>query len=455
MRHLITMSRRTFALNTAAALGLVVLPGKRSYGVDGNLSMIVPQQLDVEREAIRLFGHPAVLASRRRIEQVFSADRNVPLDGQRALIPQAAAEHAFAAVLAAVTETATHPSIYWSFTHTHRVDGLEVPGSRCGIDNPDNLYRLASVDDRYHYRIIGRRAAVAPIDGGITVMPAQPGEKIMANSLGYLGYDSLKIDGDGQFEITLDASAANGRSNHLSIAEGRVLIFRDTHGDWLTETPHKLSIECLDGGPVPHRSDDDIAARAATYGETMATYFLEHLEHAFFERRAPNSITPPTPSGANGGLVTQIAAQGWYKLAADEAMIVDVDLMGAQYFGFQLCDLWMLSYDYTQHLSGLNHLEAQPDHDGRVRFVISGVDPGVYNWLDAAGHLAGTTTLRWQRVANGRAPDANTVTSRIVKLGDVTKGLPKETRLADAQIRADQRKKRNRGWKRRIRLIYG
>jgi hypothetical protein len=393
-------------------------------------------------------------ASRQRITEIFSSDRNAAVDRQRELIPQAVAEHAFAAVLTAVAETPAQPAIYWSLAHAHSGDGFEVPGSRFGIDNPDNLYRLASVDDRYHYKITGRRAAVPPTDGGITVMPGQLGENMMANSLAHIGYESLAIGADGQFEVTLDASPANGRPNHLCIAGGKVLNFRDTHGDWLTDTPYALSIECLDSPAATHRSDEQIATRAAAYGEAMAGYFLEHLEHAFFERRAPNAIIPPTPSGANGGLVTQIAAQGWYQLAEDEALIVDVDLMGALYFGFQISDLWMLSYDYTTHMSSLNHFEAQADRDGRVRFVISGADPKIYNWLDGDGHLAGTTTLRWQHVPSGRTPTADTVIHRVVKLADLIKTLPKETRLADAQARVDQRSKRTTAWERKCRLVY-
>ena len=427
---------------------------KISGASSAKAAAVVPQQSQIEREAIRIFRHPVMQTSQRRIAEIFSADRNAGVDRQRDLIPLAAAEHAFAAVLTAVAETPHRPSIYWSLANAHPAPGIEVPGSRFGIENPDNLYRLACVDERYRYKITGRRAAAPPLDGGITLMPGQLGENMMANSIGYFGYENLAVDADGHFEITLDAKPAAGRPNHICIAGGKVLNFRDTHGDWVTQTPYQLAIECLDAPARVHRSDEQIAIRAAAYGEVMADYFLQYLEHAFFERRAPNDIIPPTPSGGNGGLVTQVAAQGWYQLAEDEALIVDVDLMGARYFGFQICNLWMISYDYTEHMSSLNHLEAQADEDGRVRFVISGADPGVFNWLDGSGHLAGTTTLRWQHVPNTRTPAADTVVHRVVKVAELDKVLPKGTRFADAQARAVQRAKRAAAWKRRCAIVY-
>jgi hypothetical protein len=405
----------------------------------------------IERRAIALLRSAGGEALQTKIAEIFRDDRNFALDRQASLVDQAAAEHTYAALLAEVGDTPECPSFFWSLCHPRTyANGTNVPGSRYGVDNPDNVYRLAGISDAYQYRIHGQRPARPPIDAGLTVLARQSGDGHLADSIGFLSLREIDVDADGHFEITLDASPADGRANHLSIASGRVLLVRDTHGDWLTETRHRLEITCIGASAGIARGDSGILAGAERYAVAMTREFLDTLQHTYIEHRQANSIKAPRSSGSYGGLVTQMGSLGWYQLTSDEALIVEVDTMGAPYFGFQLADMWMLAYDYTYRLSSMNSFEAVADRDGRYRFVIAGRDPGVHNWLDSGGHLVGSTTLRWQNVPPGRSPVKDTVTSRVVNLADLAAQLPSETRWLSQAERDQQRAGRSRGWRRRL-----
>ena len=53
--------------------------------------------------------------------------------------------------------------------------------------------------------------------------------------------------------------------------------------------------------------------------------------------------------------------------AADEAMLITANVQGARYLGIQIVDMWMISYDYRDHVSSMTQGQAVPDADGRIR----------------------------------------------------------------------------------------
>ena len=92
----------------------------------------------------------------------------------------------------------------------------------------------------------------------------------------------------------------------------------------------------------------------------------------------------------------------------------------------------MESLDYASHQSSLNHATAHVNADNRVRYVISGQDPGVQNWLDTAGHAEGSLFMLWTRCE--AYPEA--VITRLIKLRDLKNYLPEDT----PQVSPDERK---------------
>src|SRR5690606_22203878 len=436
------------AMDTLAQLfaaGHIIQPGA---------PLATPGQRLVESRALAILGRPELDAARDRIATLFGADRNAKLADQHALIAQSVAEHVVHGALVAASETPRTPRFVWTIALAREWLGQLLPGSRIGQDNPDNVYRFASVDPAFAYRISGCFPGPEPRDFSICALPAQVGEGIAANVRGIITRDSLDVDAEGRFEIDVDASASDGRRNHLCIAGARVLMVRDTLADWGVELPSYLRIDPIDaaGNPVVAEDDFDpaaVAARAAELATGIAEFFLDRVQHGMCEVAPLHTVPPPVSSAGRGGLVTQSATLGYYRRGDGEAWVLDIDPMGARYLGVQICDMWMLSYDYSLRTSCFNHRQALADADGRYRLVVSAADPGVHNWLDGGGHPVGTILLRWQGIPAG-ADFAGAVTTRVVRLADLPRALPPETRFLDAAGRAAQRAERLAAYRRRL-----
>jgi hypothetical protein len=259
----------------------------------------------------------------------------------------------------------------------------------------------------------------------------------------------IDVDADGRFEIIADATPSDGRRNHLPIAGARVLQARDTLADWQQERPAALAIEPLDGASPDTFDAEPAAARMSYLAATIARFFREVVQHGMCEVAPVNSLPPVMSSAARGGLLSQAATLGCYQVAPDEALIVTVNPMGARYLGVQIVDMWMVSHDYRRTSSCLNHLQAQADDDGRIRFVISIADPGVHNWLDGSGTRAGAILLRWQQLPEG-AVFGDAVSTELVKLTDLATRLPPETRLTEPAERLARQNEREAGYRTRI-----
>jgi hypothetical protein len=408
-----------------------------------------PEQALIETRALAIHAGPDIAAAMAATAAMFRADANAALTNQDALITQSVAEHFFHAALMAASETPHHPRFVWTLAQPHRWLGLDVPGSRFGQDNPDNCYRIAAIDSGWCYEIRGRFFTPRPGDFSICALPGQIGENIAADVVGVISPDSIDVDADGGFAISVDATPSAGRRNHLCIAGARTLQVRDTLVDWARERPTALAI-----APVGNAATDDYdfgraAGRAAQLGTTIAAFFLKHVQHGMCEVAPVNTLPAPISSASRGGLVTQVATLGYYVLGDDEAMLITADRLGARYVGIQIADMWMISFDYRHHTSSLNHLQAMPDTDGRYRWVISRADPGVWNWLDSGGHSAGSILLRWQHLPP--AMDlAGSVTTAVVPLADLPRRLPDGTRFVDADGRREQQAARHQAYLGRV-----
>src|SRR4029453_4360071 len=113
--------------------------------------------------------------------------------------------------------------------------------------------------------------------------------------------------------------------------------------------------------------------------------------------------------------------QGYFDLADDEALIVEVTPPACEYWMIALHNHWRETPASARHQATLNCPTSQLEEDGSVRFVIAHRDPGVPNWLDTAGHQRGPVGVPWV------GPDVVDVlpTTRVVKLSSLPGGLPK------------------------------
>jgi hypothetical protein len=404
----------------------------------------------VEKRAIGLWQSPAGRAAVADLVAFYEADVDARLPDQTHLMVNSAEELVFHSALMAASETPACPRFVWTLSPPREWMGLDVPGSRFGQDNPDNIYRIAALDPAYCYRISGQFSGPRPCEFSISALPAQIGDGTVGGTVGMISASEIDIDADGRFEIISDASPSEGRRNHLPIAGARTLQARDTLADWQHERPAALDIERIDGPTEDDFDAEKAAARMGYLSATIARYFRKVVQHGMCKVAPVNSLPPLMSSAARGGLLSQAATLGCYRVAPDEALIVTVDLLGARYLGVQIVDMWMVSHDYRQGTSSLNQLQAHADGDGRIRFVISTSDPGVHNWLDGSSAGTGTILLRWQQLPEGVVL-GDAVVTELVKLTELKTRLPLDTQLVGSAERRTQQEVRETGYLTRTR----
>ena len=307
------------------------------------------------------------------------------------------------------------PRFAWT---THRL--------KFGMDCPDALYGGARVDETATYRIRGERGSVRFL--GITVTQG-------IRTLHAIDADDLQIAPDGSFEAI--ASATEHPGNWIPLLPGADnLQVRQFFYDWDSEVPASLSIERIDDGPRKRPTSDLDPQTFARRLDAAATHVEAGLDLwmnvGIAKRNGELNVFPKTEFGGpeNGAQAHQQAGIGYYKLAPDEALLIEVKVPKAKYWGFDLGNFWMESLDYANRQTSLNGHQATVDADGVFRAVVAHRDPGVPNWLDTVGHGEGAMIYRWNFADAAPIPE-----TRVIKFSEIRENLPPSTPEVSPQER--------------------
>jgi hypothetical protein len=305
------------------------------------------------------------------------------------------------------------------------------PYAKMGLDNPDTLYFHANLRDNAEYVVTGRRGTTTDLNFQILNGDYSPVQ--VPDSLTAFDDRAISIAPDGSFEFRIVPPPGSA-----------MLVVREVYSDWATERRGVIRIH-RDGmaGYAPSPVTDTALA-ARRYG-VAAKILLSRLRTFlafpdwFYLREPVNTLTEPrlTP----GGLATQFSSAGHYDLADDQAMIVTVPSAGrdvAPYQGIQLGSMWYISLDYINHQTSLTADQAKTDPDGMLRFVISGRDPGVANWLECTGHNRGYVQLRWQRLTRDLAA-ADGPSVEVLPVAEIPARLPFYEKAMETQAQYAQR----------------
>ena len=266
---------------------------------------------------------------------------------------------------------------------------------KLGGDNPDYLYSRAAISGDYEYRLWGNRGEASFLGFGSYHGDVGTDEGLRLS--GYLAGADLETDAEGNFEIRIACEERPG--NWLSmLPETRQLMVRQALVDRSSQRPAHFEIECLDGGgsaqPLDAETYTRQLQRAGAYVEGAIAQFLAWSQN--FEQ-SPNQVLPLDPElagNAQGDPNTHYYG-GYYEIAEDEALLIDLEPPDCEYWNLQLCNHWLESLDYEHHGVHVNHHSARPDASGRVRVVVAHREPALPNWLDTAGHRRGGMFLRW------------------------------------------------------------
>jgi len=287
---------------------------------------------------------------------------------------------------------------------------------KIGADNPDNYYQSAAISGEHEYLIRGSRNTVHYLGLGTYVGNYGAGGRM--GQSGYIEGADLEIDSSGRFEIVLSCNKEQPGKNWLPMeTDTSSLIIRQTYRDRSREIIADLEIERVgaEGGATPITAEkvDEGLAAASRYVLGTASLFTDWSE-GFAQFPNELRLLDPEIARAAHGDPNICYFHGYWEIAADEALLFEVTPPSCDYWNFQLDNYWMESLDYRYHRIDLNHHGAHVLEDGRVQIVVAEQDPGVPNWIEAAGHVRGTMCLRWIRADHHPKPEC-----RVVKLAEL------------------------------------
>ena len=292
-----------------------------------------------------------------------------------------------------------------------------------GMECPDCIYLRAALRGGETYRLYGNRGTARYV--GLQTMD---GITATTNCL----VDDLDVDPDGNFEAILSADEHEG--NWLRVQGAHpTLVVRHFFYDWDAEKPSSLQIGRIgvEVEPDGRAPELDVAVSRQLYA--LGEFVHDNLKFFLdFNAEPPaNGFMPAIDRTAIGAAAENRPVIGRFELEPDEALILEVEPPKGVYWSYSLGNQWWETIHYGRHQSSLNAHQAIVDPDGILRVVVSSRDPGIANWLDAAGHSNGAMILRCVRTETAPTPMA-----RVVKFADVDSALPAETKRVTAQERA-------------------
>jgi hypothetical protein len=281
--------------------------------------------------------------------------------------------------------------------------------TRKGIgDNPDVLYDYAPLDGRRAYRIRGERGAALYLAFCFYAGGGQgaPPQRAFAN----LCDRDLDFAPDGSFEIQVAPGPAlePARGSWVEAPpDASCVVARQYFLEREGRRPASYRIESLPpSAPPPPLQADDLARRlraAAAFVRTTAASTASLLQgvssqhaNAFLPPISRPQIGKPHPAFLFYGTPDNVYRLGWFRLSADEALVVQVTPPRGRYWSVHLSNAWFESLDFASHPNAsLNQSQAVREPDGSLRITVAARDPGVPNWLDTAGHSEGYLLFRW------------------------------------------------------------
>jgi hypothetical protein len=316
-----------------------------------------------------------------------------------------------------------------------------------GGPDPDYVYSNTEIDPDGVYRISGFRGTTrfveitqqayemlspSMMDG--TSPPLQ-----ITNEL-----DDLELGEDGSFSVVLSAERPAGYDGDWWELNPRArrLLMRKCSCDWIHEIDARVAINRLDDGGAD-MTPEEIARRfsdLAAWIEGMIDFDMGLVRY-YREHHGVNTFLRSTKIDSMGGLPKQAYYDGIHEIDDTEALILETPLPEqCRYWQALVADDRFCTVDWVNRQSSLNDSQAHIDSDGKVRFVISRLDPGVPNWLDKADYPWGMIQMRWNRASDYPDP-----TIKTVPFADVRQHLPADTPVVTPEERQDQLRLRREG----------
>jgi len=432
---------------TAPSHGAEVRDGVPMRDVGRERDMNLQSELDashqLELRALRFLDDPRVRKARADGEKQLRDSIPSVDPVSQGLFAKAAEEVAFLAVLHALNQDPQYPRLLHAELPPRTVDGRAIPGSRGLDDNPDTVYRFATVDGRSHYVINGKVRPNRPAVNEFSVLTDD------WVTVGNVSGKDLVVGPDGAFTITIDPEPAGGQANHIQTREGAsYMVIRDTLAGWAKDKPNLLSLRRVEPPTSPPPDDDALAEIAARY---VRKWFAKTVQlHDMALRLPANHFPQPEIRQTMGMLVTQAYSVGHFELKPDQALVLTLHTGGAGYAVVPVTNIWGVTNDPIHHVASLNTAQAVRDPDGAYTFVLSARDPQFANWIDPEGLTQGFLFLRWAAIDPAHAVgDKPAVYAKVVPLSELARNLPATLPKVDPAARQRERAERAAAYEKR------
>jgi hypothetical protein len=322
------------------------------------------------------------------------------------------------------------------------------PVYRCQ-PNPDDIYLYTPIRGDLTYRVKGNRGTVARL-----IFTTQRGKSGLVDDISEVGHvndlddHDLEIGSDGEFEVLFSNQRPQGYVGNWALIalQANLMMVRYRMQDWDKERDPVLTIECLDPVPLkPRLSPEEILQRIHEMAKFPArvTKFFFLMQNGIRERVGVNSFE----AVRYPGMTKQVYWPAVFELAEGEALIIETVLPRIRpYWNIQVNDPYFNAIEYVYRLSSINGATAKISSDGRLRAIVSLVDPGVPNWLDTAGYKQGTIYGRWYDCDTYPMP-----TLKRVPLAELRDHLPADTPAVTSSQRTEEIRARVRAAQRRRR----
>lgn len=356
-------------------------------------------------------------------------------------------ELVFSSIQKAANGDPANPKVYWTDTakRTHNWFGIKVPGGRYSYDNPDCIYRIIPVSDKYKYKIKGKRVGNGTADQSFSVIN-NPNSQSTVDAL---YKKDMKVNDDGSYEIIISPHK-EGQNHIKSDWTAKQVFIRNNLGDWSKETPDELTVEIIDKPKdTPKRSRKDII-KDAEDNLKQSTFFYGYGALDLKTLSQPlNHLPNPGQSSWLGTLTSQAQSFSHFDIKEDEALVATLTSGRASYWVFPVTTMGLLTQDPENNIVSFNNVQASQNKNGSFTFVLSGKDTGVYNWVDTKNLGQGTIMVRWQGLPKGNGEVKGIdIFTQVVKIDDLDKVLPKETKKVDPEGRKKQIEKRREEYRR-------
>jgi hypothetical protein len=290
------------------------------------------------------------------------------------------------------------------------------PHRKMGGDNPQGLYLSGPINGTDTFRLSGTRGSAR----WVSIIVSQSGSPPFGDAV-FL--PDLEVAEDGTFEVLASPDPQPG--NWLRTTAGSTgLLVRQFFSTPDDVEPMVLTLQNLtarDGLPAA-LSLETVVARLER-ATAMFTYMVPMMQGELLDKgNDVNSFTTDIgdPTSTSGGVPGGNAVTARWSLEHDDALVVRVTPPEpCAYWDVQVGNGWYESFDYRHRFSGLTCDGVEMEEDGSVILVIADQDPGVVNWLEAAGHRQGHVAIRWQ-LSDGNLPIPDTSVVKVAEVASVT-----------------------------------